>query len=151
MHTLSFFSVAVLKLYLRWRKVSADSVNCSESEALRAPSRIDLSLNPSRASRSASARCGCQGLASPPSYIMFAFLIRRASESVQDYGRLGFKAADLVLTAVSGGGIRLAHRPKSSGCSYCPSVESSSCSSCRHCWEDWAGVQYLGGRTTYLK
>lgn len=32
---------------------------------------------------------------------MFAFLIRRVSVCVRDYGRLGFKAADLVVTAVS--------------------------------------------------
>lgn len=64
---------------------------------------------------------------------------------VQDYGRLGFKAADLVIMAVSYGwvgGIRLAQRPKPSGCSCCPVLVFWS--SCRHCWDDWAGVQYLG-------
>lgn len=67
-----------------------------------APSRIDPSLNPSRVSRSAAARCNAaEDSRSPPSCVMFAFLIRRVSVCVRDYGRLGFKAADLVVTAVS--------------------------------------------------
>lgn len=69
-----------------------------------APSRIDPSLNPSRASRSAAARCNAaEDSRSPPSCVMFAFLIRRVSVCVcvRDYGRLGFKAADLVVTAVN--------------------------------------------------
>lgn len=69
-----------------------------------APSRIDPSLNPSRASRSAAARCNAaEDSHSPTSCVMFAFLIRRMSVCVcvRDYGRLGFKAADLVVTAVN--------------------------------------------------
>lgn len=58
-----------------------EPVNCSK-----------VTLNPSRVSRGAAARC------TPPSCVMFAFLIKACA---WDYGRLGFKAADLVVTAVN--------------------------------------------------